>query len=99
MGQLAFASFGADYATRSPANTTMYKVIACHVNSFFALAESEEKRLPKFVREEFDAFLKCGIHAYGFIRLKCTDCPHERLVAFSCKKRGFCTSYSRAADE
>jgi hypothetical protein len=70
----------------------MYKVIAGHVNSFFALAESEDKRLPKFVHDEFDAFLRCGIHAYGFIRMKCSGCDHERLVAFSCKKRGFCTS-------
>jgi len=29
---------------------------------------------------------------YGFIRLKCTTCGAEKLVAFSCKKRGFCPS-------
>ncbi|MFZ4405529.1 MAG: transposase zinc-binding domain-containing protein [Pseudobdellovibrionaceae bacterium] len=26
------------------------------------------------------------------MRAKCTSCPHEMLVAFSCKKRGFCPS-------
>ena len=41
---------------------------------------------------EFDAFLECGILAHGFLRLRCADCAHEKLVAFSCKKRGFCTS-------
>ena len=30
--------------------------------------------------------------AYGFMRLKCGDCRSEQLVAFSCKKRGFCPS-------
>ena len=25
-------------------------------------------------------------------RLRCGDCGHEKLVAFSCKRRGFCPS-------
>jgi hypothetical protein len=48
--------------------------------------------LPEFVKEEFDAFLDCGILARGFLRLRCADCAHEKLVAFSCKRRGFCPS-------
>ena len=47
-------------------------------------------RLPQFVKEEFDAFLECGILAHGFLRLHCGDCGHDKLVAFSCKRRGFC---------
>ena len=46
--------------------------------------------MPDFVKEEFDAFLECGILAHGFLRLRCADCTHEKLVAFSCKPRGFC---------
>jgi hypothetical protein len=42
--------------------------------------------------DEFDAFLECGILAHGFLRLRCGDCGHDKLVAFSCKRRGFCTS-------
>ena len=30
--------------------------------------------------------------AHGFLRLRCGDCGHEKLVAFSCKRRGFCPS-------
>src|SRR5262249_15185302 len=26
---------------------------------------------------------------YGFLRVRCEDCHHERMVAFSCKHRGF----------
>jgi len=26
------------------------------------------------------------------VRLRCADCAHEKLVAFSCKRRGFCPS-------
>lgn len=28
------------------------------------------------------------------LRVRCEDCHHEKLVAFSCKKRGFCPSCS-----
>ena len=30
--------------------------------------------------------------AHGFLRLHCGDCGHDKLVAFSCKRRGFCPS-------
>ena len=43
-------------------------------------------------KDEFDAFLECGILAHGFLRLRCADCAHGKLVAFSCKRRGFCPS-------
>ena len=48
--------------------------------------------LPDFVIKEFEEFLRCGILAHGFLRLQCDACEHEHLVAFSCKRRGFCTS-------
>ena len=53
--------------------------------------------LPGFVKDEFDAFLECGILAYGFLRLRCGDCGHEKLVAFSCKRRGFAPPAGRGA--
>ena len=48
--------------------------------------------LAKFVKDEFDAFLECGVLAHGLLRLRCADCTHDKLVAFSCKRRGFCRS-------
>jgi hypothetical protein len=64
-----------------------------HIETFFAQVETETgSGLPDFVKDEFDAFLECGILAHGFLRLRCTDCTHEKLVAFSCKRRGFCPS-------
>jgi ribosomal protein S27E len=44
--------------------------------------------LPQFVKDEFDAFLECGVPAHGFLRLRCAGCSHEKRVAFSCKRRG-----------
>jgi len=53
-------------------------------------------RLPEFVRDELDAFLECRILTHGFVRLRCAQCAHEKLVAFSCKRRGFSPSRGRA---
>ena len=44
------------------------------------------------MKDEFDAFPECGILAHGFLRLHCGDCGHDKLIAFSCKRRGFCPS-------
>lgn len=67
----------------------LYQAVAANYRTFEAMAEASEKRPPKHVSAEFEAFLKCGVLAHGFLRLSCTDCKREKLVAFSCKKRGF----------
>ena len=54
--------------------------------------EREGRSLPSHVGQEFDAYLKCGRLEYGFLRVRCQGCHAERLVAFSCKRRGFCPS-------
>ena len=48
--------------------------------------------LPQFVKDEFDAFLECGILAHDVLWVRCAGCGHEKLVAFSCKRRGICPS-------
>jgi hypothetical protein len=44
------------------------------------------------VERELRGFLACGILAHGFVRVHCDACGKDRLVAFSCKGRGFCPS-------
>ena len=53
------------------------------------LAEEQDRMLPKYVQNEFEEYLKCGILSHGFLRECCECCHHERHVAFSCKRRGF----------
>jgi len=66
-------------------------VVHEQLDTFFAQVEQETGTgLPSFVKDEFEAFLECGILAHGFLRMRCGDCAHETLVAFSCKRRGFC---------
>ncbi|MFT6991682.1 MAG: ribosomal protein S27E [Paraglaciecola sp.] len=59
---------------------------------FTASLAEQDKYLPKYVEREFDEFLRCGRLEHGFLRVVCGDCKHEKLVAFSCKRRGFCPS-------
>jgi len=48
--------------------------------------------LPQFVRREFEHYLDCGLLCRGFAVLGCEGCAERRLIAFSCKGRGFCPS-------
>ena len=64
-----------------------------HAASFIARTEAGTgAALPRFVTEEFDAFLECGILACGFLWLRCGECGLNKLLAFSCKRRAFCPS-------
>ena len=81
------------YERRRPEETTLYLVVQEQLETFLAQVEAKTgSGLPEFVKDEFDAFLECGILAHGFVRLRCAECAHEKLVAFSCKRRGFCPS-------
>ncbi len=83
-----------DYERHRPENTVLYNTIAEHWKTFLATLDQDPARkgLPQYVRQEFDAFLKCGVLAYGFLRVQCEGCEQEKIVGFSCKKRGFCPS-------
>ena len=48
--------------------------------------------VPRWLERGFRSYLRCGILAHGFARVRCTDCGHDRLLAFSCKGRGVCSS-------
>jgi len=80
------------YSRRRPENTNCYQVVAQHLETFRAEQEQDGVGLPSYVYKEFDAYLKCGILAHGFLRLRCEACHVESVVGFSCKKRGFCPS-------
>ena len=45
-----------------PEQTTLYRLVQQHAATFFAQAEAAAGAdLPQFVKDEFDAFLECGI--------------------------------------
>ena len=82
------------YVPRSPSQTVLYRVVADHLETFLASldADPDARGLPAYVEREFYDYLQCGVLAHGFLRLGCDTCPKELLLAFSCKRRGFCPS-------
>ena len=80
------------YARHRPESTLLYQLVEQHYPTFRELREEAGRSLPHFVQQEFDAYLKCGRMEAGFLRVRCEQCHAEKLVAFSCKRRGFCPS-------
>jgi len=80
------------YVRHQPEQTALYQLIEEHYPAFVSTLETSGGHLPSFVRQEFEDYLKCGLLEHGFLRVKCDGCLHEHLVAFSCKRRGFCPS-------
>ena len=80
------------YNQRKPENTVLHQVIRKNFGKFQALMEEKGKNIPSYVLQEFEDYLSCGDPTQGFARLKCNDCGHEKILPFSCKKRGFCPS-------
>jgi ribosomal protein S27E len=80
------------YIRHRPETTLLYQIVQEYWPEFQAELASHGKYLPAYVTKEFDEFLRCGRLEYGFLRVRCESCYDEKLVAFSCKKRGFCPS-------
>ena len=70
----------------------LYGVVQAELETFLARAHARGRIVPRFVERELRGFLRCGILAHGFVRVHCDDGGLDRVVAFSCKGRGFCPS-------
>ena len=82
------------YQRNRPETTALYEVVKDNLETLYeAIGDGAiAVRIPKHARKELEAYLDCGLLCRGFARLKCEDCGERRLVAFSCKGRGFCPS-------
>jgi hypothetical protein len=59
------------YERREPETTLLYQTVQTHWRQFLADIEAEGGELPAFVRDEFEAYLRCGILAHGFVNVRC----------------------------
>ena len=77
---------------RAPERTVLYRVLQEHLETFLIRfnPDGAGASLPRFVERALRGFLDCGILARGFCRVHCPTCHDDALVAFSCKRRGFC---------
>ena len=82
------------YERRRPEETTLYQVVQDNLDTLYGAVSDGalEIALPGFVRKELEGYLNCGLLCRGFARLRCEGCEETRLVAWSCKGRGFCPS-------
>ena len=87
------------YQPRAMEGTILHRVVREHFETFRAeiAARTEGSGLPSFVEREFREFVTCGVLSRGFARVRCGNCAFERLVPFSCKRRGFCPRYRTAS--
>jgi hypothetical protein len=72
----------------------LYEVVRDNIETLYGAVSDGALavRIPKHARKELEAYLACGLLCHGFARFRCPDCGESRLVAFSCKSRGFCPS-------
>jgi hypothetical protein len=77
---------------RRPERTALYRAVHENLETFLDRAQGQDRAIPRFVERELRSYLECGLPAFGFVRLRCKRCGHERLLPFSCKGRGFCPS-------
>jgi len=84
------------YGPRNPHVSQYYQCVEDH---FDTLEQVYDERFAKqygffrpYVRKVIYRYLDCGILHNGFARVKCENCNHEYLLAFSCKRRQFCPS-------
>jgi hypothetical protein len=74
----------------------IYQLLEAHYETVKGLWEERFERRYGFWRGLYDTavarYLDCGLFESGLARVRCTSCPNEFLVAFSCKGRGLCPS-------
>jgi ribosomal protein S27E len=80
------------YVRHRPERTLLYQLVEEYYPAFKAYLAAQDNALPVYVEQKFEDFLKCGRLEHGFLRVRCDTCHVEHLVAFSCKRRGFCPS-------
>jgi len=84
------------YRPRRPRQSPLYQLIDRYYEDFQRVyAERYQRRYGYWrpaIGEAVRRFLRCGDPAAGFARVRCHDCHHEILVAFSCRRRCLCAS-------
>ena len=74
------------YRPRAPTNP-LKEVVEDHLEELLDVYDERFLRtygpLHPRVRDLFESFLRCGDLHFGFLRLRCPDCGHEKLLPFS----------------
>jgi len=84
------------YCPQRPKRTDFHLAVRENLDLFLGTYDERfldrQDPLTDRARRTLEEYLRCGILAAWFARVRCGDCGHEQLVAFSCQLRGFCPS-------
>lgn len=80
------------YQPRDPHSAALRQILQSSLPHTRAALDAAQVYLPRFVWQQLERIIDCGVLEKGFVRVKCTGCKYERLVGFSCKGRGVCSS-------
>jgi len=84
------------YHPRNPESSSLWQLFNHHFESFVRCYEERFEKKYGFLRNVFrnvvEKYLRCGDLKEGFARIRCEDCKHEFLLAFSCQGRWLCPS-------
>ena len=84
------------YYPRRPQESPLWQLLNEHFHHFVAEYEDRFRKAYGFFRQVISdvvqKFLQCGDLKQGFARVRCPECHHEYLLAFSCRGRWFCPS-------
>ena len=84
------------YRSRNSQLSDYYRCVEDYFEAFVGIYDEHFSRQYGFwrpyVEQVIYRYLDCGDLHNGFARVKCKDCGHEYLSAFSCKRRHFCPS-------
>lgn len=84
------------YRPRTPEASPLWRLVTNHAHTFLDL--DDDRYAPRYgalravVPRALESFQRCGSLAHGFARVRCPECRHEYLLAFSCKQRCLCPS-------
>jgi len=68
------------YARHVSERTLLYALVQAHYPDLIARLTAEDRSLPETVREEFEAFLRCGVLDHGLLRVVCEQCHADKFV-------------------
>jgi len=84
------------YQPRRSQDTDYYHCVEDYFETFMQEYDDRFSRQYGFwwpyIEKVIYRYLDCGDLRHGFAHVKCKDCGHEYLLAFSCKRRHFCPS-------
>ena len=79
------------YQQRKPQESPLWQLLNEHFHHFISEYENHFQKAHGFFRQIISDvvqnFLQCGDLKQGFARVRCPDCHHEYLLAFSCRGR------------